>query len=54
VVVQPFLKYEGIFRQQGDVWIWLTDDEYLMPVLVKSKIAIGTIDAVLQSATVVR
>ncbi len=54
VVVQPFLKYEGIFRQKGDVWIWLTNDEYLMPVLVKSQIVIGTIDAVLQSATVVR
>lgn len=54
IVIQPFLKYEGIFRQQGDVWIWLTDDDYLMPVLVKSKIVIGTIDAVLQSATVVR
>ncbi|MCX7697903.1 MAG: DUF3108 domain-containing protein [Candidatus Goldbacteria bacterium] len=54
VVIQPFLKYEGIFRQKGDVWIWLTNDENLMPVLVKSQIVIGTIDAVLQSATVVR
>lgn len=54
VVIQPYLKYEGIFRQKGDVWIWLTNDEYLMPVLVKSQIVIGTIDAVLQSATVVR
>ncbi len=54
VVIQPYLKYEGIFRQKGDVWIWLTNDEYLMPVLVKSQIVIGTIDAVLQSATIVK
>ncbi len=52
VVVQPHLKYEGIFRQKGDVIIWLTDDKYKIPVLVKSKIVIGTIDAVLESATV--
>ncbi len=54
VVIQPFLKYEGIFRQKGDIWIWLTNDERLMPVLVKSQIVIGTIDAVLQSATVIK
>ena len=54
VVVQPFLKFEGIWKQKGDVWIWLTNDRNLMPVLVKSQIAIGTIDAVLQDATVVK
>jgi LysM repeat protein len=54
VIVQPHLKFEGIFKQAGDVLIWLTNDENRMPVLVKSKIAIGTIDAVLQSATVVK
>jgi hypothetical protein len=54
VVVQPFLKYEGIFKQKGDVYIWLTNDKNLMPVLVKSQIAIGTIDAVLQEATEVK
>lgn len=52
-VIRPFLKYEGIFRQKGDVDIWLTKDNYKIPVLVKSKIIIGTIDAVLQEATIV-
>jgi hypothetical protein len=54
VKVQPFLKYEGIFRQKGNVWIWLTNDGNLTPVLIKSEIAIGTIDVVLQEATVVK
>lgn len=54
IVVQPFLKYEGIFRQKGDIWIWLTNDKNLMPVLIKSQIAIGTIDVILQSADVVK
>ncbi len=52
--VRPFLKYEGIFRQKGDVDIWMTKDGNKMPVLVKSKIVIGTIDAVLMEATVVK
>lgn len=54
VVVQPLLAYEGIFRQQGEIVIWLTNDERLMPVMVKSSIFIGTIDAVLVDARVVR
>ncbi len=54
VVVQPFLKYEGIFRQKGDVWIWLTNDKNLIPVMIKSQIAIGTIDVILQEANVVK
>ncbi|MEI7541728.1 MAG: DUF3108 domain-containing protein [bacterium] len=54
IVVQPFLKYEGIFRQKGDIWIWLTNDKNLMPVIIKSQIAIGTIDVILQSADVVK
>jgi LysM repeat protein len=52
-VVRPHLKYEGIFRQMGDLDIWFTKDKYKIPVLVKSKIVIGTIDAVLQEATIV-
>jgi LysM repeat protein len=54
VVVQPHLKYEGIFKQAGDVIIWLTNDANKIPVKVESKIAIGSINAELQNATVVR
>lgn len=54
IVIQPFLKYEGIFKQKGDVWIWLTNDKNLTPVQIKSQIAIGTIDVILQEAVVVK
>jgi LysM repeat protein len=54
VVVQPFLKFEGIFRQKGDVLIWLTNDKNLMPVMIKSQISIGTVDVILQDASVVK
>jgi hypothetical protein len=52
--VRPFLKYEGVFRQKGDVDIWLTKDENKVPVMVKSRILIGTIDVELQEAVVVK
>ena len=45
VVVEPIMRVEGIFNQQGRLTIWLTDDERKMPVLMKSKVLIGSIDA---------
>jgi len=54
VVVQPFLKFEGIFKQAGDIIIWMTNDANKVPVKVESQIAIGSIYAELQKATVVQ
>ena len=50
VVVQPHLKYEGVFQQKGEVFLWLTDDERHIPVKIRSKIAIGSININLQDA----
>jgi len=50
VVVEPILKAGGIFKNSGRLLIWLTDDERRMPVLMKSKVAIGSISVVLQEA----
>ena len=50
VVVQPHLTFQGVFQQKGEVTIWLTDDQRRIPVLVKSKIAIGSITVNLQDA----
>ncbi len=41
IVIKPLLKSEGIFMRKGDMYIWLTDDERKLPVIVKSKIKIG-------------
>ncbi|MFH0778003.1 MAG: DUF3108 domain-containing protein [Candidatus Eisenbacteria bacterium] len=49
IVVEPILKSSGIFRQKGRLTIWLTDDEYKIPVLMKSKVAVGSISAILTS-----
>jgi len=47
VVIMPLLKSEGIFARTGDMHIWLTDDERRIPVLMKSKVRIGSITATL-------
>ena len=43
IVVSPRLKGESIFKQKGELWIWLTDDQYRVPVQMKSKVVVGSI-----------
>lgn len=45
LVVRPTLLTPGLFEHKGDITIWITDDFRKMPVLMKTKIAIGTITA---------
>jgi hypothetical protein len=42
LVVEPLLKFEGIFQQKGRVIVWLTNDAERIPVLMKSEIKIGS------------
>jgi hypothetical protein len=52
IVIEPVLEEtEGIFKQEGRIWIWVTDDEKKMPVILKSKIAIGNVEVKLESYT---
>ena len=48
VAIEPILKAGGIFKNKGRLVIWLTDDERRMPVLMRSKVAVGSISVVLQ------
>jgi hypothetical protein len=45
LVVEPMLKAGGLFKHEGRVQVWLTDDGKKMPVLMKTKVIIGTVDA---------
>jgi len=45
VVVKPNMKSEGIFDRKGDIYIYLTDDERHIPVLIRTKVAVGYIEA---------
>lgn len=49
VVVEPILKTPGIFEHKGSLTVWLTDDEVKMPILMKSKVIIGSISTELIS-----
>ena len=48
IVIEPILKAGGIFKNNGRLVIWLTDDERRMPVKMKSKVLIGSISVLLQ------
>jgi LysM repeat protein len=50
IVVRPLLTFQGVFQQKGEVLLWITDDARRIPVKIKSKIAIGSININLQDA----
>jgi len=50
VMIEPILKAGGIFKNNGRLVIWLTDDARRMPVLMRSKVVVGSISVVLQEA----
>ena len=43
--VEPVLESAGIFKQKGRIFIWFSDDEYRIPVQMRSKVLIGHISA---------
>ncbi len=45
VIVEPLVKEGGLFKHEGNIIIWLTDDELKMPVKVRTKIIIGHVEA---------
>lgn len=47
-VVEPMLRGPAVFNQKGRLTVWLTDDRYKIPVLMKSKVVIGSVAAVLK------
>lgn len=49
IVVEPMLKAAGIFKHEGRMTVWLTDDRLRMPVRMRSKVVVGSIDVVLKS-----
>jgi len=45
LAVEPMLKSVGVFKHKGKLTVWLTDDRLKMPVLMKSKVLVGSISA---------
>jgi len=51
VLISPVMQSEGIFSRSGDMYIWVTDDVQRIPVLIKSKVLIGSIKVKLTGVT---
>ena len=45
IKVEPLLKSAGVFKHEGTLSVWLTDDRLKMPVLMRSKVLVGSIYA---------
>jgi len=49
--VEPIILGEGLFQFEGKLTLWLTADQWRLPVLMKTKVKVGAIDASLKSYT---
>lgn len=45
IIVEPLVQEGGLFKSEGSILVWLTDDDIKMPVRVKTKVVVGAIDA---------
>jgi len=50
VAIEPVLNAGGIFKNKGRLVIWITDDARRMPVLMRSKVTIGSVSVLLVEA----
>jgi hypothetical protein len=48
IVLEPMVKEGGLFKSDGRIIVWLTDDELKIPVKVSTKVVIGSIDVELR------
>ena len=45
LVLEPLLKSSGLFRKEGKLQIWISDDEHRIPVVMKSELYFGAVYA---------
>jgi hypothetical protein len=50
-LVKPYVKHDTVFRNSGNIDLWVTADSRHVPVLIKSAIVIGSIEISLLQAT---
>ncbi|MGA9119037.1 MAG: DUF3108 domain-containing protein, partial [Bacteroidota bacterium] len=48
IVVEPLVKEGGLFKSEGRLVIWLSDDVLKIPLRVNTKVLIGSIDTELR------
>ena len=47
LVIEPKVSEGALFKSKGKLTIWITDDDRKIPVLMKTEIPVGSIDALL-------
>jgi hypothetical protein len=45
IIVEPLAREGGLFKNEGRLYVWMTNDERKMPVLVTAKILIGKVES---------
>ncbi|MEA2083954.1 MAG: DUF3108 domain-containing protein [Thermodesulfobacteriota bacterium] len=45
IKIKPMLTFKGLYDKKGKPVIWITDDEFRVPVKIKAKITIGSLTA---------
>ena len=45
IKLEPMVKDGGLFKSEGKIYLWVTDDARKMPVKVSAKVPIGSIDS---------
>ena len=48
-VVEPVIEGEGLFKHEGKLTMYITDDANRIPILIKTKVPVGSIDVELKS-----
>jgi hypothetical protein len=48
ILVEPMIMEGGLFKSEGRIIIWMTNDERKIPVKVSTKVVVGSIDAELR------
>lgn len=48
IVLEPLVKEGGLFKSDGRIIVWLTDDDRKIPIKVSTKVVIGSIDVELR------
>jgi hypothetical protein len=54
IKIEPLVKEGGLFKHDGAIFIWLTDDKLRIPVRVSTRIPLGSITAELKQYTGLR
>lgn len=45
IVVEPLMQSAGVFKHEGKLKVWLTDDRLHLPVLMKTEVIVGSVTA---------